>query len=176
MTGSGWLIRCNEAATNFINLIKPSLYDDDVIADFGCRIGNAADTIKDMVHIPVTCVDISEEFIAECVKKGHKSVCARLEDMPLADASVDWGFCSHTIEHVKDLGDAMKELTRVVKRGLFLVFPLEDKDVSDVNPSHMHYSSDPDYFIKPFEELGWKRGWFEPLSIEREDYQVFLYR
>lgn len=176
MIGNAWLIRAGESAQNFINVIKPSLYDDDNIADFGSRIGNAAKVMEEMTSIPVTCVDISKEFVEECIKNGHEGICARLEKLPLADASIDWGFCSHTIEHVKDINAAVAELTRVVKRGLFLVFPLEAQDVSNENPSHMHYSSDPDYFIEPFVSAGWKRGWFEPPSQQREDYQVFLYK
>lgn len=177
-----WAEKALLAAKNFIEILGPSLFDDDVVADFGSRTGYVAELLKRMLYIKTICVDISQESIAACEKLGFEGICARLEHLPMADGSVDWGFCSHTLEHVKDMDAAVGELTRVVKRGLFLVFPLEDADNTDKNPSHMRYSTDPNFYIAPFEARGWKRGWYCPPIFKdepresRSDYQVWLYR
>lgn len=174
--GLTWSSASILSARSFMDLILPSLYDDDVLADFGARDGHVADYIFSVHAMPVTCVEILPEYAVICEKSGHKTICADVEKLPMKDGSVDWAFSHHMLEHVRNLEAAAAEITRVVKRGLFLVFPLEVEEDTHKNPSHMHYSLDPDYYIKPFEALGWKRGWFEGPGDIRQDYQVFLYR
>lgn len=170
-----WTNAAIEACDNMMSLITASLYDDDVIADFGARNGHVADHLFDKYAMKVTCVDLLEEYAEECTQKGHRGICADLEALPLADDEVDWGFSHHCLEHTRDLAKVAAELTRVVRRGLFLVFPIETDEEATKNPSHMHHSTDPDYFIQHFISRGWKVGWSET-GQGRPDFQCFLYK
>jgi len=180
-----WVNRALYAAKNFLEVVGANLFDDDTVADFGSRTGYVADMLKRITSLNPICVDISAEHIKVCESKGFPAFAGRIENMSfLRDGEVDWGFCSHTLEHVKDYDAAVKELNRVVKRGLFIVIPMEHEDAGDANPSHMRFSTNIHDYITPFEALGWKMGWecppipnaedYDPES--RSDYQVWLYR
>lgn len=171
-----WTNASIEASDKFMELIGPSMYDDDIIADFGARNGHIADHILDKHFMKIWCIDLLQEYCDECAEKGHKAICADLEKLPLEGDEVDWGFSHHTLEHTRDLAQVASELTRVVKRGLYLVFPLESVKEASKNPSHMHHSLDPDYFLQHFLSRGWRIGWSEAPSSKRPDFQCFLYR
>lgn len=60
-----------------------------------------------------------------------------LEDMKeLGSKSIDWGFCSHTLEHTRDTAKAMREISRVIRRGCYFVLPLEDMAHAKKNHAH----------------------------------------
>lgn len=171
-----WTNAMLESSEKFMELILLSMYDDDKIADFGSRNGMFADHILGGYYMEVLCVDILPEYVEECQSRNHKALCADLEKLPLEDDEIDWGFSHHTLEHTKDLDKVASELTRVVKRGLFLVFPLESAKDASKNPSHMHHSMDPDYFLQHFLSRGWRIGWNEMPNKKRPDFQCFLYK
>ena len=49
----------------------------------------------------------------------------RMEELVFADKSIDTIFCSHTLEHARDLLRATGEIQRVGKR-LILIVPIEE--------------------------------------------------
>lgn len=76
-------------------------------------------------------VDVLDLSATRCAyarhKFGLKAICANAEDMPIEDDAYDWGFCCHTIEHIKDLDSAQAEIRRVCKRGCMYVVPIQTR-------------------------------------------------
>lgn len=48
---------------------------------------------------------------------------AELTDLPFADQEFDTVVCTHTLEHIPDIGQAVNELRRVAKERLIVVLP-----------------------------------------------------
>jgi SAM-dependent methyltransferase len=66
------------------------------------------------------------------------AVCSPLEKLPFEDEEFEWVFCSHTLEHVKDLNEALSEIMRVSEKGVWIVVPIEpEQDLN--NPSHLRW-------------------------------------
>jgi ubiquinone/menaquinone biosynthesis C-methylase UbiE len=63
-------------------------------------------------------------------------------DIPLDTDSVDWAFCSHTLEHVVDLDKAWSEICRISSKAIYVIVPLESDELVKVNPSHVRHSDD----------------------------------
>jgi len=68
---------------------------------------------------------------------GLNSACVNLEKLPFPDDSFEWGFSSHTLEHVTDLEAAWRETTRCVRKGVWVVVPVESEESFAKNPAHL---------------------------------------
>jgi ubiquinone/menaquinone biosynthesis C-methylase UbiE len=113
------------------------LYHDDTFADFGGNDGFAAHQFYLRHGIKPLVVDCEPRRV-QFAKQVYclKSVQCFLEAIPLRDKSIDWGFCSHTLEHTRDVNKALAEMARVIKRGCAFVFPMEDAKSAEGNPAH----------------------------------------
>jgi SAM-dependent methyltransferase len=113
------------------------LYHDDTVADFGGNDGFAAHQFFLRHGIKPLVIDCEPRRLAFAAREyGLKTLRCFIEDIPLPGKSIDWGFCSHTLEHTRDVGRAIAELARVVKRACAFVVPLEKPDVARRNPAH----------------------------------------
>lgn len=92
----------------------------------------------------VDCVDIDPAMRQSFVDLGCKFEVADLRTMPLpfADASFDFIWCSHVIEHIPDVHRFVRDLHRVVKPGGYVIFRTPDlKRIGwDFwhDPTHLH--------------------------------------
>lgn len=129
-----WGVNAVKNANKYIQLLKSYKegglhYEDDVFCDFGGNDG----TVAEAWRVATGNVAISVDLDGLKQGWGQRSypevnfINSVLEDIPLEDKSVDWGFCSHTLEHVADLSKALSEIRRIVRRGLFVVVPLENE-------------------------------------------------
>ncbi len=113
------------------------LCHDDTVADFGGNDGYASYKFYLSHKIRPLVVDCEPKrlYYAE---KAFKLQTLRtfIESMPLKDDQIDWGFCSHTLEHMRDPPRALREMSRVVKRGCYFVLPLESLAHARKNPAH----------------------------------------
>ncbi len=66
---------------------------------------------------------------------GVEFVEADLRDLPFKDNEFDFAFCSHVIEHVDDLGQALQSLSRIAPRG-YLECPRYWFEYVDTTPFH----------------------------------------
>jgi len=92
------------------------------ILDVGCGTGGL---MKELVHLgEVTGIDMSEEAVAFCKKRGIYSVyMGKIEQLPFEDNSFDVVVALDILEHIDDDAQGAKELYRVLKpNGLAVVF------------------------------------------------------
>ncbi len=97
------------------------LFKSKSILDLGCGDGIAAAAIFDK-RIDYG-LDVNPISVKQAKKGGacKKVILASATDIPLEDNSVDLVFSNCTIEHIKDLGSVLKEVSRIlVKNGLFI--------------------------------------------------------
>lgn len=102
---------------------------NDTVADFGGNDGTAAyqfylhHKVKPLV---VDCVPERIDFAAKVY--GLSTYEGRLENMKdLESKSIDWGFCSHTLEHLREPEKGLREIARVIRRGCFFIVPTSDE-------------------------------------------------
>lgn len=63
--------------------------------------------------------------VVDKVKGELPLTLGRIEALPFPDRCFDVVTCSHTLEHIIDPSDAIRELERVAKRLLFIVVPCQ---------------------------------------------------
>jgi SAM-dependent methyltransferase len=113
------------------------LYHDDTVADFGGNDGFAAHQFYLRHGIKPLVIDCEPNRVRFARKVyGLETLKCFIEDIPLPDKSIDWGFCSHTLEHTRDVNRALSEIARVVKRACIFVVPLERAEKAALNPAH----------------------------------------
>jgi ubiquinone/menaquinone biosynthesis C-methylase UbiE len=91
------------------------------VLEVGCGRGYLAGRMC-RTH-PVTAVDI---VVSEEVRAKYPAVTfleANIERLPFDDGAFDTVVCTHTLEHVQNLPQAVAELRRVTRRRLIIVVP-----------------------------------------------------
>ena len=110
---------------------------DETIVDFG---GNDGLVPSNMIANGWTNI----WSIEACPRRSHKShqafgirtICADLQRIPIEGQPFDWGYCSHTVEHIEDLEMAWEEMKRLCKKGIIVVAPVETEAEFKDNPAH----------------------------------------
>ena len=145
-----WGANAVKNADKYIRLLKnyPSdgiHFEDDVFCDFGGNDGTVAEAWRAATGNSVFSVDL-DALKQGWGKRSYPKVIfvnSLLEDIPLPDKSIDWAYCSHTLEHVADLEATMDEIARITRRGLFVVVPLENELNFRQAAPHMRASQNP---------------------------------
>jgi len=91
------------------------------VLEVGCGRGYLAGKLAE--ELPTAACDI---VIPSDIKKRYPSVKfkqADIEKLPYKDASYDTVVCTHTLEHVRNLPQAIAELRRVTAKRLIIVVP-----------------------------------------------------
>lgn len=143
------------------------------MADFGGNDGYAAHNFYLVHKIKPLVIDCEPRRLEHASKAyGLSTYEAFLEDMKdLADKSIDWGFCSHTLEHTRDTAKAMREMARVIKRGCYFVMPLEDLKHARKNHAHAICFTR----VRDWEHLLESSGWSVKHSQKVGDYEAQMY-
>src|SRR3972149_5497217 len=109
---------------SFIHTIGRSI---ESLVDFGGGDGYAAYKFSLKHFVRPLIVDCEPERLAEAESKyGLKTVCWFLEKLDLPNKSYRWGFCSHTLEHLRDPDMVLRQMNRVIREGCMFVIPLEE--------------------------------------------------
>jgi len=139
-------------------------WKDKAVLDLGCAGGFMAEALDDR-GAQVTGIDPAADAIAAARAHGSDRQIAYHvgmgEALPYADATFDAVVCVDVLEHVKDLGQVVSEITRVLRPGGLLCYDTINRnllasltvvtmaeDVLRLLPRGTH---DPDMFIKPAE-------------------------
>jgi ubiquinone/menaquinone biosynthesis C-methylase UbiE len=109
------------------------------VCDIGCGTGHLLNVIQrnrpDVIEL--TGVDfVLEEGSTDA--SGITFVEAPVESLPFADNAFDTVICTHVLEHILDIGQAVTELRRIAARRLIIVVPIEREHVYTFNP-HFHF-------------------------------------
>lgn len=147
------------AAMKFVHFGKEiDLFHDDTVADFGGNDGYAAYNFYLRHKVKPIVVDCEPKRLDHASKVYLLPTLQRfIEEMPeLADKSVDWGFCSHTLEHCRDAAKAFREISRVVSRMCYFVVPLEEPGHAKENHAHAICFQRPIQWRRMAEANGWR--------------------
>jgi len=114
-----------KADDNIYKTIKNNLdlENNKKYIDIGCGTGNY--TIKFFNdNIDVTGLDISEKMLKIAKNKNDKInwINAKAEKIPFNNNAFDGGICVLAIHHFKSLKKAFTEISRVIKKGKFIIF------------------------------------------------------
>lgn len=158
-------------------LERGDLFHDDTVADFGGNDGYAANEFYKATGVRPLVVDCEPKRLGHAWKRYGLSTLERfIESMPeIQDGSVDWSFCSHTLEHSRDPLKAVREIRRVTRRGAMFVVPVEEEKHGKENHAHSVFFDTHDEWREFFRSNGWKivkdddgvpqeyRGYMEPV-------------
>jgi ubiquinone/menaquinone biosynthesis C-methylase UbiE len=61
-----------------------------------------------------------------------------LENLPFDDDSFDTVVCTHTLEHIRNIGQALKEIRRVTRKTLIVVVP-KQREYKYTFDLHIHF-------------------------------------
>jgi len=92
------------------------------LLDVGCGRGFLLNYIGDHTSLDTTGCDLYDE-VATLKKSKYKK--GTIYKLPFADNEFDVVTCAHTIEHLRELPDAVRELKRVAKKQLIIVTPCQ---------------------------------------------------
>ena len=108
----------------------------EAVLDVGCGRGYLAEKIAVEHGKDVVGVDI---IIPDALKKGRvKYIEGNIESIPFDDGHFDTVICTHTLEHVQDIGCAVKELRRVTRKRLIIAVPRQ-REYKYTFDLHLHF-------------------------------------
>ncbi|MEO8061546.1 MAG: methyltransferase domain-containing protein [Pseudomonadota bacterium] len=120
------------------------------VLDVGCGTGYLMDVLAQRSVATAhefTGVDFQiEPGIVERHPKFHFRE-ADIEKLPFASGEFDTVMCTHVLEHVLHIENAIAELRRVARRRLLVVVPLEREYRFTFNP-HVHFFPYPHSFLR----------------------------
>jgi len=89
------------------------------LADIGCGRGYWLNMVSEKTNLAVTGCDLYDSV---SLKSGNY-VKGSIAKLPFADKSFDIVTCCHTIEHLRNLPEAISELKRITRKQLIIVTP-----------------------------------------------------
>jgi len=114
------------------------------IVDFGIRpgervldVGSGGEPFPYATHLVDLLPEPSRHRNVELDTDGKPFTIADVQDLPFADGSFDFVYCSHLLEHVDEPIQACRELMRVARRG-YIETPAMMKDVLFCWANEMH--------------------------------------
>jgi len=93
----------------------------ETILEAGCGKGHLANILSSKYKVTACDMVISQQIIQK-----YSSIRFKQEDihnLSFRDNEFDTVICTHTLEHVQNLADAIKELRRVTKKRLIVIVP-----------------------------------------------------
>jgi len=118
-----------------INAIAESMIGSSVL-EVGCGAGYLAGIIAEQHSVTACDIVLSPEIFDRYPKVTFGE--ANIEALPYDDRSFDTVVCTHTLEHVQHLQQAIAELRRVTRRRLIVVVPKERPYLYTFN-LHIHF-------------------------------------
>jgi SAM-dependent methyltransferase len=103
-------------------------------------------------------IDISKDAVKVMKKRGFKAVYGSVTDLKVETGSTSNIFCSEVLEHVENYQKALKEFSRVLKKGGYIFITV---------PCWMHYWHSDDDFVGHYRR-------FDPSSFEKDFIKVVL--
>ena len=128
------------------------------LADIGCGNGFLLKKIKsEHPRLQLTGVDIAKKFEDDDIS----FINANIRQLPFEDKQFDIVVCTHTIEHILNLDEAIKELERITKKQLIIVTPCQ---------RYFYYTLDEHVNFFPKKEMLTGLFSFENFIIKKIDF------
>jgi len=111
------------------------------ILDIGCGPGVFIKAARALGYHNVTGVTLSATDVDACVSQGFDAINASMTDLPMADATVDFIWCRHALEHSPYPLFTLFEFHRVLQPGgqMFIEVPAPGNErvyMHEFNPNH----------------------------------------
>jgi ubiquinone/menaquinone biosynthesis C-methylase UbiE len=143
-----------------INLMLENIdKESKTLLDVGCGRGYWLQLLKEKTALELTGCDVFEksELSGIDYKKGI------IENLPFPDNSFDIVTCHHTIEHIRDIRQAINELKRVAKKQIIIVTPKQRYYYYTLD-LHLHFFPEREYLselmgLKKFECVNCGGDW-----------------
>lgn len=113
------------------------------ILDIGCGPGVFIKTAQSLGYMNVTGITLSTQDVNACAAQGFDVIHANMSDLPMADASVDFIWCRHALEHSPYPLFTLFEFYRVLKPTgqVFIEVPAPDNERAYMHEFNCnHYS------------------------------------
>lgn len=148
-------------------------FHDDTFADFGGNDGWASYCFYLRHKVKPLVVDCEPRRLQHAAEVYKLPTCrAFIEDMKgLKDKSIDWGFTSHTMEHMRAPEKALQEIARVVKRGCCFILPLENLHHARKNHAHAICFTK----VRDWKKLLEANGWNVIIASKEGEYEAHVY-
>lgn len=111
-----------------------TLSSDLVIADLGCGVGDILSGVKTKYSAIGMDFSFHSLLLAKKVASGIPLINGSLDSLPFRDSCLDVVICLEVLEHLDDDRLAVREISRILRRGGYLIVSV---------PSHYYFS---DYF------------------------------
>jgi len=116
-------------------MVLESIVGDNIL-EVGCGRGYLSNKLKKNGKVTATDIIISEELRSKYEEINF--VEANIENLPFDDDSYDTVVCTHTLEHVQNISEAIIELRRVTKNRLIIVVP-QQRPYKYTFDLHVHF-------------------------------------
>ncbi len=107
---------------SIVHLVKSIDKDATSLLDVGCGRGFLLNYIGEHTSLSTTGCDLYDD-VPTLKKATYKK--GTIYKLPFADDEFDIVTCSHTVEHLRELPEAIEELKRVAKRQVIIVTPCQ---------------------------------------------------
>jgi SAM-dependent methyltransferase len=122
------------------------------VLEVGCGYGVLAERLARRGDLEVVATDLSPENVEATQRRAAEAGLALeartadVEALPFADKSFDTSLCAHTLEHVRDFEQAIRELVRVTRRRLLVIVPCQRYYRYTID-YHLHFFPEPEQLI-----------------------------
>lgn len=155
-----------------LSLIRP----DWVVADIGCGTGNVAEALSPVVE-RVVAIDQSEPMLAAAkerltARKNIDFVRAELDQLPVADHSVDAAVCMLVLHHIEDISGALSQLRRILRAdrggGVLAVVDMvyHDRDEYKRTMGHKHLGFSRKTMTQALTQAGFSHSFYHELPTD----------
>jgi ubiquinone/menaquinone biosynthesis C-methylase UbiE len=86
------------------------------VLEAGCGTGLLLDRVRQFTA-SATGIDLSPGMLAKARDRGLRVANASIIDLPFADSSFDAAYSFKVLAHIEAIGDALREMSRVVRPG-----------------------------------------------------------
>lgn len=120
------------------------------VCDIGCGTGYLLGFLRKAIlakDLRLTGVDFLIEAHTAARHPDIEFREAPIERLPFDDGQFDTVICTHVLEHILDIQQAVSELRRICRKRLVIVVPLEREYLFTFNP-HLHFFPYPHSFFR----------------------------
>lgn len=96
------------------------------VLDVGCGQGDLLELCR-RADVTAQGVEPSKERVEALGERGLRALAAEANQLPFGDSSFDWVTIRHVLHHLPDPGAAVREASRVARRGMILAEPWHDR-------------------------------------------------